>query len=201
MNVSRASLREALVALEVAGIVRVKPGSGVFIAENALENLIKISDVTSLISPLEILEARSLLEPQISGLAATRRTKSDLTNLQQLNEVMEARLDEELDSWDADWGFHAAIAQASKNSSAQRLLENIREQMDQPVWALTRARNLKRNDHGRKYLREHQEIYDSLELGDSGIAKKSMAKHIKSITQDLDEVHERGVRLIRSVKA
>jgi DNA-binding FadR family transcriptional regulator len=120
-KVSRASLREAITALEVAGIVLVKPGNGIFLSENVLENIFKISDISASFSPLEILEARSLIEPNIAGLAAERRAHKDLASLREANELMEFRLNEDLDSWDADWGFHEALVKATQNLSKIRI--------------------------------------------------------------------------------
>lgn len=199
-KVSRASLREALTALEVAGIVKVKPGSGVFISDGALENIFKISDLSSSFSPLEILEARTLIEPNIASLAARRRTSKDLNSIEEANELMQNRLSEDLDSWEADWGFHESLAKASQNLSINEILKNIQDQMNSPVWALIRSRNLKRNNHAKKYLEEHIIISKAVQNQDAQSANKLMYQHLLHVNQDLDEIYVEEVKKIEKIK-
>lgn len=199
-KVSRASLREAITALEVAGIVLVKPGNGIFLSENVLENIFKISDISASFSPLEILEARSLIEPNIAGLAAERRAHKDLASLREANELMEFRLNEDLDSWDADWGFHEALVKATQNLSLYEILKNFQEQMNSPVWALIRARNLKRDNHGKKYLQEHKLIFNSIQDKNSEEAISLMQTHLLHVNQDLDEIYVDEVKKIEKIK-
>jgi DNA-binding FadR family transcriptional regulator len=83
---SRISVREALKSLETSGLLMIKPGSGVFVAEvnskpmsESLSSILRIQKA----SINDITEARTILEPSIAKLASERITQEDLTKLEQ----------------------------------------------------------------------------------------------------------------------
>lgn len=184
-TVSRATVREALSALEIAQILVVKQGNGVFVAENAVSNASKIFEVTLLESPMAIMEVRFLFEPGVSKLAAARRQEENLHEMRGHQEIMKAHLDEGLDSWAADWGFHAAIATSTKNSSIISVTRNLKQQMEGPMWALMRARNIKNNNNGYRYFDDHELIYEAIRNSDQLGAEKTMRSHLENILQNL----------------
>ncbi len=81
LNVSRSALREAMTALEVLGVIEIRPGVGIFIGPNQRPEddsvVEKVSDLITEVGSLEVLEVRALFEPGVARLAATRRTESD----------------------------------------------------------------------------------------------------------------------------
>jgi DNA-binding FadR family transcriptional regulator len=194
--VSRASLRQALTAVEVSGYIQVRPGSGTYVLaipesvpEEASGDPFGRPAVTEA-APLEILESRLLVEPGIARLAAQRRTQDDLSAMADLVVRMADDVRAGRNAWAADWGFHTRLGMATQNSSIQRLTAEFQEQMSHPVWELLRARNLGRGEHARKYSHDHDEILVAVRDRDPDEAERLMAEHIDHVMRDLDDEGE-----------
>ena len=84
LNVSRPSIREAMIALEVSGVIEVRTGSGIYVCEN---QFVPVTDEG--VGPFEILEIRLIVEPAACALAAERITNEQLARLQQLYTELE----------------------------------------------------------------------------------------------------------------
>ncbi len=186
LQVSRASVRQALTALEISGAVQVKAGSGVYVSEPSGDVDQAAATLTEAAGPLEILESRSLVEPGVAALAAARRNDDDLAAMRSLVQAMEDELAQGLDAWDVDWGFHEALGRATGNPSIERIIRDLRDQMGQQVWSLMRTRNLQRVVHAKRYLKDHAAILRAVERGDTGRSETLMAKHISNVLRDLN---------------
>jgi GntR family transcriptional regulator, transcriptional repressor for pyruvate dehydrogenase complex len=187
LAVSRASVRQALTALEVCGVVQVRAGSGVYVSESSRRASGAAASVIEAAAPLEILESRALFEPGVTGLAARRRTEANLQEMQSLVEAMGDELARGSEGWESDWGFHEALGRATQNPSIQRISGELREQMGQPVWALMRARNLGRSDRARNYLNDHLDILNAVSESDAAKSETLMARHINHVITDLNK--------------
>lgn len=190
-EISRASLRQALTAIEVSGYIEIRPGSGTYVVATPEPRQPGLSvgpldEVAASAAPLEILEARALVEPGVAQLAAERRTDSDLTVMRELVDRMADAIDAGIDGWDADWGFHAALGAATKNASIEAFASAFQQQMEQPVWSLMRARNLEHGGRARGYVRDHEQIFQAIEDGDGELAARAMTAHIEHVIEDLD---------------
>lgn len=114
--VSRPSVREALIALEVEKVVEVRGGSGIYVLKpKKRRTSLKSSSQSAEWGPLELMRARELVESEVAALAARNAKKSDLQvmedALQQMrNEVAQGQIPRE-----SDEAFHNAIAQACGN--------------------------------------------------------------------------------------
>src|SRR5437868_13875859 len=75
LGVSRPSVREALIALEIQGLVEVRVGAGIFVAQAERPPTVPINEGQG---PFELLRARWLIEGEIAALAAREATKADL---------------------------------------------------------------------------------------------------------------------------
>lgn len=195
LQVSRASIRQGLSALEVLGVVEVRPGSGTFVAQGAVAvaNDVALSDGTDvweLDGPLEILEAREIWEPRVAQLAASRHSDSDVERMTQLNAELELELSAGRAGWAADWGFHNALALAAGNRAIAGMTSAIGKQMNGPVWALMRARNLENPERALTYLLDHQHILHAVREGDGQRAAAAMRDHLARIGEDLEADHE-----------
>lgn len=185
-QVSRASVRQALTALEVSGAVQVKAGSGVYVSQTIGQLQEAAAAMTEAAGPLEILESRSLFEPGVARLAAIRRTDADLDQMANLVDALREELALGREGWEADWGFHEALGRATRNPSVQRVCADLREQMQQPVWALMRARNLERSSRAQRYLKDHADILRAIKKGDADRSEALMLRHIGHVVSDLD---------------
>ncbi len=116
LQVSRPTIREAVIALDVAGLVQVRPGAGIFVrdparSESHRPHLENISDP----GPFEVIEARRHLEGEAAFLAANRITRADLDQLQTHFDAMKQAAATGHGDLAADIAFHRVIARACGN--------------------------------------------------------------------------------------
>jgi GntR family transcriptional repressor for pyruvate dehydrogenase complex len=181
LGVSRTSVRQALTALEVTGLVDVRHGGGVFLAR-ALDDVLP-SLATELASSYEqlpaVIEVREAIETQTARLAARRRTADDLRAMHAAIEAMELTIDSAGDPADSDADFHTAIVKAARNQLLTHLWADLSEPIDQ-----TRRASLARPGRPPKSLAAHRLIFAAIEAGDEDAAAKRMREHL-SVVGDL----------------
>ena len=175
LNVSRPSIREAMIALEVSGVIEVRTGSGIYVCEN---QFVPVTDEG--IGPFEILEMRLLVEPAACALAAERITNEQLARLQQLyRELEQTNGTEQMEAFDEQ--FHNLIGEATENTAIGRTISWL--------W-VTRSRSQLSRDYHRlivvegvyPVLDEHKKILDALMSRDPEAAKSAMRKHLLAAT-------------------
>jgi GntR family transcriptional repressor for pyruvate dehydrogenase complex len=129
LGVGRSAVREALAALEVLGIVAVRPGSGTYIRDSMSELLPTTLSWGLMLSAShthELSEVRSALEVQAAGLAASRIDDTGLAALRSHVETMRSHLDDLPRFIDADARFHVQLAASAGNEVLVDLLQSIR---------------------------------------------------------------------------
>lgn len=181
LGVSRTSVRQALTALEVTGIVEIRHGGGVFITEPPEMVLPLLAD--ALADEHEqlpaIIEVRQAIEAQTARLAALRRTDGDLASLQlAIRRMQDANRNGE-DPADADRDFHDGIVAAARNP----LLATLWEQLAAPV-ERTRRASLARPGRPAASLAAHRRIRDAIAAEDPDQAARAMLDHL-SVVADL----------------
>jgi GntR family transcriptional regulator, transcriptional repressor for pyruvate dehydrogenase complex len=191
LGVSRSSMREALTALEVLGIIDSKPGSGNFVV-HTLPREFADQEFAGLIvegGTNEILEARSLLEPGVAALAAQRRTRVDLATMRACIAEMAELIEVGTDSWEPDWGFHRAVVVACQNPMMVAISDLLTQRMAGRLWQVMRERNLATDPvRPTRYLQDHRDIYEALRQRDDAAAYSRMRIHLARIMDDLAEV-------------
>ena len=120
LGVSRTSLREALIALELGGVVEVRGGSGVYVSEQATP---KAEGPAAGPGPFEVLAARRMIEVEVAALAAKNATDAAIDAILVAVEQMEQHHENRSDSETADRNFHLAIARATGNSAMTGVVE------------------------------------------------------------------------------
>jgi DNA-binding FadR family transcriptional regulator len=187
-NVSRATVREAIIALELDGLVEVRMGSGVYVLNRhppVGEGSVKD------IGPFELLEARRAIEGEACALAALRIDDAQLEQLAALIEEMrsENRHNEIILSENADRRFHELIAEATQNSAiiaAVQMLWDVRERSPQ-----THVMDDKMRARGVKPpIEEHALIVRALKRRDAPGARAAMHKHLTRVIDNLLEATE-----------
>ncbi|MBT6586541.1 MAG: FadR family transcriptional regulator, partial [Gammaproteobacteria bacterium] len=114
LQVSRPSIREAMIALEVSGVIEVRTGSGIYVADQSRRLSSRVADEG--IGPFEILEMRLLIEPETCALAAERISDDQLEQLRKIyNEMGRTNGTSEVEAFDSQ--FHNLIAEASENTA------------------------------------------------------------------------------------
>lgn len=186
-GVSRPTVREAVIALELDGLVEVKTGSGVYvIARTPKSGAPGVTDI----GPFELLEARKSVEGEAAGLAATRITDEEIATLEALLSEMESENDHDVVmSEDADRRFHMTIARATQNSAIVAMVEmlwDVRNRSPQSVHFLEHVRA-----HGVKpIIKEHASIMEALRNRDARAARTAMRAHLASVMEAVLEATE-----------
>lgn len=180
-NVSRPTIREAIIALEALERVRVKTGSGVYVLEHH-----SLSDhVYQTISPFELTEARALIEGEAVALAARMITDEELKQLEQTLEDM-ARENEsgDLAAGDADRNFHHLIAEATRNKMILLISDQMWHVRNHAPQVYQAYKGICESD-GEKRVEEHREIYEALVRRDPEAARSAMHEHFARILNKL----------------
>lgn len=179
LGVSRASVREALRALDVIGLIESRQGAGNYIKETFEESLIQPLSVMFLLEQndlTEINEFRSILESQAAVLAAERIDEEDIEKLQVLiNEMGETS--DEIKNAQIDRELHYIIDNASKNRVISSILIVISELIDESIKG-TRSELTKLDaTNSKKLLEIHRELVDAMKNRDKKKAFEAMKKH------------------------
>jgi len=187
-GVSRPTVREAIIALELDGLVEVRLGSGVYVMNRQPP---EGKEGAKDIGPFELLEARRVIEGEAAALAALRIDEAQLNELSNL--IAEMRNDnkqnEILMSEEADRRFHELIASSTQNSgiiAAVQMLWDARARSPQShsMDDKGRARGLK------PPIDEHSAILRALKRRDPEAARASMHEHISRVIEDMLKVTE-----------
>lgn len=182
LGVSRSSVREALIALEVEGMIEVLTGSGIYVqrtdAPNKHTALHADANTPADWGPLEVMSARLVVEAEVAALAATHAQKADLKAIQAGLQQMKLEAARDQVPRNGDEAFHAAIAQASGNSV---LLDTV-----QRYWLARNGPLFERLgdyfEHPESWqaaIGEHQQVLLAIEAHDVSAARKAMQKHLK----------------------
>ncbi len=183
LGVGRSAVREALAALEILGIVIVRPGSGTYLRDGISELLPRtLSWGLMLGAPRtrELVELRGGLEVQAGQLAALRITDEALERMQTNLATMESSLDDLAAFVEADAAFHREIAEASGNQVLQELLQSIRSLLR--IWV---DRALTEKGHAAAALAEHWEIFRALQSRDEAAVTGAMRAHMDTASRRL----------------
>ena len=188
--VSRPTIREAIIALELDGLVEVRLGSGVYVTAR-LPRGGQAGEMD--VGPFELLEARRAIEGEACALAAALISDQQLDELQELVAEMQAENARDVVlSEDADRRFHMLIATSSQNSAmvaAVQMLWDARARSPQTQLLSTKA-----HAAGVKpRIDEHAEILDALRARSPDGARRAMRDHLTRVLDSLlaaTEVHE-----------
>ncbi|MFT4042195.1 MAG: FCD domain-containing protein [Gordonia sp. (in: high G+C Gram-positive bacteria)] len=175
LGVGRSAVREALAALEILGIVDVRPGSGTYLRGAASELLPQTLRWGLLIgerNTAELLELRAGLEIYVARLAATRATQSDVRQLADSLERMRAAADLKAFAR-ADLDFHHELAVAAGNATLIDQLYVVRSLLQ--VYADRAVHN---EAAARVALSEHDSVFAGVRAGDGDAAASAMAAHM-----------------------
>ncbi|WP_018187405.1 FadR/GntR family transcriptional regulator [Microbacterium sp. 77mftsu3.1] len=176
LGVGRSAVREALAALEILGIVDVRPGSGTYLrgaASDLLPQTLRWGLLIGRRSTDDLLDVRSGLEIYCARLAASRADAADIGRLAASLERMRAA-DADLTAFArADASFHDALARAAGNDALVDLLHVVRSLLQ--VYA---DRAVHDGDAARLAIAEHGAVFRAVETKDEDAAASAMAVHM-----------------------
>ena len=179
LGVSRASVREAIRALDVIGLIESRQGAGNYIKETFEESLIQPLSVMFLLEQndfTEINEFRFILESQAAVLAAERIDEKDIKKLEELIDEMSKTSDEEKNV-EIDRQLHYIIDNASKNRVISSILAVISELIDESIKGTRSELARKDAQNSKKLLEIHKELVDAMKSKSKKIAYEAMQRH------------------------
>lgn len=177
LGVSRPSLREALIALEIDGSVEIRMGSGVYVLPEQASQPTRTKSLGE--SPSELMQARSTLEGATILLAASRIDTIALSALRSNLDEMRGDIEAGRKPLDQDRKFHTIIAEQSGNSVLARLVADLFDERHSPISAQLRVK-FEDKDTWAFALQEHEAILAALEAKDPLLAQAAMHIHLES---------------------
>ncbi len=184
-NVSRPTIREAMIALEIRGIVEARHNSGVFVAKVAPPP----SEGNLDIGAFELTEARKLIEGEAAALAARTITDEEVARLYALLEEMKRDFETDVTDDSADRNFHMTIAGATRNTALCFVIETL--------WDLRYKAPLTREIFRRArvvgisaFVDDHKQVADAMRDRDPNAARAAMQAHLNNVMEELLEATE-----------
>ncbi|GAA3752320.1 GntR family transcriptional repressor for pyruvate dehydrogenase complex [Spinactinospora alkalitolerans] len=173
LGVSRASLSQALVALEVQGVIDVRHGDGAIVRRTVAEEQVLALLRDRRNRRAEIIEARQALEVKLAELAAQRRDRDDLAEIDAALSVMRSEVAAGERGVLGDERFHAAITQAARSRLLARMMAEI-----SPMIAETRVESLSQPGRPAASLAGHERIAEAIRSEDPRRAADAMRSHL-----------------------
>jgi len=180
-KVSRPTIREAMISLEIRGLAESRHGSGIYVTDKPPTQE-GAGDLD--IGAFELTEARRLFEGEAAALAATTIGEDRLEELERIVAEMVDENARKQPEWSADRRFHIAIARATRNTAIATVIENLldmRHQSPLCVYMLERARRVGVQPR----VSEHRRILDALRKHDPKAARSAMRDHLARVIEDL----------------
>ncbi|MCG6929381.1 MAG: FadR family transcriptional regulator [Desulfofustis sp.] len=187
-QVGRSSIREAVGALSLIGLVTVKPGQGTHVADFSVEGDAKRIGLIGIGREKirEIVEARIELECIIVRLAAERASAGDIADIRASHDRLRQAMSRHEDPTSADLEFHLAVARACRNSVLIRFLMELR----QPIWHWMKQKAKYDWGYAQVYD-QHEAILRAIEQRDAKTAEEAVKSHLRSAGERLiTSIHE-----------
>ena len=178
LGVSRTSLREALIALELSGTVEVRGGSGVYVSEQATP-VVEVPSAGP--GPFEVLAARRLIEVEVAALAAKHASDSAIDAILVAVLEMEQHHEERSGNEQADRNFHLAIARATGNSAMVGVIEYLWSQRGS-LWHKLKE-HFQTEELRQQTLLDHRNIFAAIASHDVAGARTAMRAHLDRVTR------------------
>ena len=179
LKVSRPSVREALIALEVEGWIDVRMGSGIYVCDRGGDRPGAGGAKQDPPGPLELLRARALVEGEVAALAAGMASRSQIAGLEEAVRQMEAEAEaaEGAAPLQGDRLFHLRLARITGNSTLVRVVAELFDQRCNPLSSRL-GEHLERSASWRAAVREHRAVILALECRDPAAARAAMQRHM-----------------------
>ena len=178
LGVSRTSLREALIALELGGTVEVRGGSGVYVSEQAKP---QAEVPTAGPGPFEVLAARRRIEVEVAAMAAKHASDANIDAILVAVMAMEQHHEDRSGNESADRDFHLAIARATGNSAMVGVIEYLWSQRGS-LWHKLKE-HFQTEELRQQTLIDHRNIFAAIASHDVAGARTAMRAHLDRVTR------------------
>ena len=176
LGVSRTSVREAVIVLDLTNVVEVRGGSGIYVAEGATDDMGEAGP-----GPFEVLAARKLIESEIAASAARMASAGAIDAINAaINDMERFYTDREKNDL-ADRAFHVAIARATGNGALVGVLDHLWDQRGR-LWS--RMEHHFHTDELRAHaIADHRQILGAIVARDPAGARRAMRAHLERVTR------------------
>ena len=182
LGVSRSSVREALIALEISGWVEIRVGTGVFVCSTLPETETTLSSDD--VSAEDLLKARQVIESELAALAATTAADEQLQELADLAKQMGQSLADDKAFHALDMQFHLLISRMTNNPLLIEAVQRLWERHYSPAF-LRLEQHYANGALLKIWNRDHQAIVNAITRRDPGGARTAMRKHLKNVLERL----------------
>jgi DNA-binding FadR family transcriptional regulator len=184
LGVSRPSVREALIALEVEGLLDVRVGSGIYVSQPGRRRSNDALQGDS--GPFEVIRARRLIEGECAALAAKHASPTQLRAIREAHGAVVRQSKRHHNPLEADRLFHVRIAEASANSALVLVVQTLWDQRMGPLYR-SLERKLEYPKMAAETVREHAAIVRAIVRHDARAARGAMREH-------MDRTHNRYIK-------
>lgn len=177
LGVSRPSLREALIALEVQGYIEIRMGSGIYVCQPPAARR-KILDISGEEGPFELISARAMLEGEVAATAARVGRKPQFDAIAQAIKTMESVTRSGASPIEADKLFHVRVAEATGNSVLVDIVGRMFDFRLGPLFDQLDS-HFESPDVWFNAIEEHREVLRAIRARNPRLARAAMQKHMK----------------------
>jgi GntR family transcriptional regulator, transcriptional repressor for pyruvate dehydrogenase complex len=181
LAVSRPTLRQALRALQIMGVIKARQGSGSYLADSASEIMrvpLEFALALKNVAKTDLFETRRTLEVELASLAAERRTNEDLEAMRRALSEMEKTMGDP-EAWcRTEPEFHLCIVRAARNGVMATVIEMLSQMLMESRKETVRLLS----DYSSSYL-SHENIFLEIEKQDPAAAARTMMEHFALIAR------------------
>ena len=175
LGVSRPSLREALIALEVEGLLDVRVGSGIYVTQpDGRGHGAVLADASG---PFEVIRARWMIEGECAALAAKHGSAAQLRAIRKAHADLQKEAKRHHNPLDADRTFHIRIAEATGNSALELVVQTLWDQRVGPLYRALESK-LEYPAMAAETIDEHETVLDAILARDPAAARAAMRRHM-----------------------
>lgn len=194
LGVSRTSVREAIIALEMAGLVEVHIGTGIFVSRREARSRTPRATVAAPapdggVSPFELLAARQIIEGEVAAMAAVTARRKDLDALRASVEEMNLHATDHARRDAADRMFHVRIAETTRNGALGWIVGALWDQRQGELWTRLETRFHTPALRART-LEDHGAIIAALAAHDAEGARDAMHRHLGRVAREFRRQYE-----------
>ena len=175
LGVSRPSLREAIIALEVEGLLDVRVGSGIYVSRPGDRR--DAAPIAEDAGPFEVIQARRVIESECAALAAREANAAQRRAIHKAHADMKREARRHHNPLDIDRAFHVAIAQATGNSALELVVQTLWDQRVGPLYRALESK-LEYPAMAGDTLDEHDAIVEAIDAGRPADARAAMRRHM-----------------------
>ena len=188
LAVSRASVRQAISAMEALGILESRHGEGTFVAndEDEVDVVGSFSEllVKQQLTPTEILEARIMVEVPAVRMCAERATPEQILAIESRLEKNRLAEGNRITLAEMNRDFHLSVTEGACNRGLTRIVEVLYTMMELNLWPTLKNLAQEKHQTTQKHLAQHEEIFRSVRDHCPDVAAQLMRDHLSTIEQE-----------------